>query len=182
MLGREVAVGARRREAHAGAQSANGEGVEHVVSVADKAHFESLELAPEFADSHEVGEHLTGVAVVGEAVDDGDRAVLGERLDLALGEGADHDCVDKARKHARGVFNRFAPADLQVVGAEEKRIAAELGHADLERNAGTGARFFKDHAECFAGEQLVLDAVLLLVFKLIGEVQGAGDLLGRPVL
>ena len=55
------------------------------------------------------------MTVVGESVDDRDRAVFRESFDLALSEGADHNSVEEAREHAGGVLNRLAPADLQVV-------------------------------------------------------------------
>jgi hypothetical protein len=53
-----------------------------------------------------------------------------------MGEGADHDAVDIAREHAGGVGDRLAAAELNVARREKQRVAAELPHPDLERDAG----------------------------------------------
>ena len=62
----------------------------------------------------EIGEDLAGVAVVGESVYHGDRAVFGERFDLRLLKGADHDPVEISRKDARGVLNGLSAPDLKI--------------------------------------------------------------------
>ena len=66
------------------------------------------------SDRHQVSQHLTGVAVVGQTVDYRDRAVLSEVLDFLLSEGADHNTAEVTGQNARGVLNRLAAADLKV--------------------------------------------------------------------
>ena len=56
---------------------------------------------------------------VGEAVDHRDGAVARQLLDVGVIEGADHDAVEVAREHPRGVADRLAPAELDVA-AERK--------------------------------------------------------------
>ena len=66
------------------------ERVAHVVAVADVGDAEPGQLAEAFSQGHGVGESLERMGVVGQAVDDGDRRMLGELLDLRLVVGADH--------------------------------------------------------------------------------------------
>ena len=127
-----VACGAGDGDFHAELDAAHDEGVGHIVAVADVAEFAPLDVALILADGHEVGEHLAGVAIVREPVDDGDGAELGEGFHFPLIEGADHDAVEVAREHAGGVLDDLSPADLQVAGGEEEGCAAEVEHAHLE--------------------------------------------------
>ena len=73
-------------------------------------------------------------------------------------------------EHPGGVLYRLAAADLQIAGGEEQRLPAQLVHADLKGNPGTGGGFLKDHAQSLALQMVVGDAVLLLVFQLVGQV------------
>jgi hypothetical protein len=59
-----------------------------------------------------------------------------KRSTIVVIEGADHDHVDHAREHPRAVFDRFATAELGIARRQEHGVAAELGHAGLERDAG----------------------------------------------
>ena len=52
----------------------------------------------------------------------------------ACGPGADRDRVDHPRQHQRGVARRLAARELQLALAQHQRVAAQLGHADLERD------------------------------------------------
>ena len=52
---------------------------------------------------------------------------------------ADDHAVEITGKDARGVGDGLAAGDLQVVGVEHHRQAAELMDADLEGDAGAGA-------------------------------------------
>ena len=67
-----------------------------------------------FFEGHDVGHDLAGVAAVGQAVDDGYRGVRGEFDQRVVAVGADHDGVDVARQHARGIGDGLAAAKLQV--------------------------------------------------------------------
>ena len=65
-------------------------------------------------------------------------------LDVVLREGADHEPVEVAREHGRGVAQRLAASELEVAGREvEAEAAAETGAAiDLledPREAAEGA-------------------------------------------
>ena len=69
----------------------------------------------------------------GEHVDHRDRAVLGELLEHLVRPGAHADGGDVAREHERRVAHRLAARELQLVGAQHDGVAAELVHADVER-------------------------------------------------
>ena len=128
------------------------------------------------ADGERVGHALAGVMVVGETVDHGDLPVLGEVLHVLLGEGADHDAVDVAAHHVGGVLDGLAHAQLDVVGAEEHRLRAELLDADLEAHPRARRGLHEDHGDGAAVEERVRLARLLLRLELGGEVEQAGDL------
>ena len=179
---RAVAGGVQHDHVHAGLRADLGERVRDVVAVADVDELDVLEMAAVLADGERVGHALAGVVVVGEAVDHRDLAVLGEVLDVLLGEGADHDAVDVAAHHVGGVLDRLADAELDVVGVEEDGLGAELLDAHLEAHPGARRGLHEDHGDGAAGEQRVRDAVLLRVLELGGEVEQGDDLGRREVV
>ena len=144
----------------------------------DVAELPAGKAALVLADGHEVGQNLAGMAVVSEAVDDGNGTAAGESLYLGLIKGADHDAVQIAAQDAGGVFNGLTAADLQILGGEEEGAAAQLIHAGFEGNSGTGGGLLENHTQGLALQVVMLDAVLLLIFELIGQVQDLGDLSG----
>ncbi len=71
----------------------------------------------------------------------------GERFQVALREGADHRAVEHPAQHAGGVLDGFAAAaELEVVGVEKQRVAAEFADAHLEADPRAGGAFVEDHA------------------------------------
>ena len=82
------------------------------------------------------------MAEIRQTVDDRHGAVLCEVFDLLLLEGADHDAVHIAGKHACGVLHRLA--------REHNSIAAELIDAHFKRNARSGGRLLKNHGKALA--------------------------------
>ena len=84
----------------------------------------------------QVGEHLKGVRLVRDAVDDGDRAVLCKFLDLRFGEGAQNERGDAVpAQHDGGVLDALPARKLRLVLGQEEVIAAELADAHLEGDA-----------------------------------------------
>ena len=117
------------------------------------------------------------MAVVGQAVDDGNGAVFGQILHLLLGKGTDHDAVQIAAQHPGGVLHRLAAADLQVPAAQKQREAAQIEHTHFEGYTGTGRGFGENHAQSFAFQQGMRHPVFLFVLQLIRNVQQLGDLI-----
>ena len=70
-------------------------------------------------------------------------------------ENADHDGVDIARQHARGIGDRLAAAELHFLPGEHDDVAAELAHRDIERHARARRGLVEDHRQRLAGERLV---------------------------
>jgi len=79
--------------------------------------------------------------------------VIGHFLHVVVSENANDDRVDIAREHARGVGDRLAAAQLHFVAGQHDRLAAELAHANVERDAGAGRRPVEDHRQRLAEER-----------------------------
>jgi hypothetical protein len=121
------------------------------------------------------------VLLVGEPVDDGDRGVLGKLVDVGLRERAHDDPVQVAREDVCGVLDRLAAPELELVGGEEERKAAELGNSDAEGDTRPRRGFREDQADRAAGEEVVLLTALLENLQLVGEVEHLLELGPRPV-
>ena len=66
-------------------------------------------------DGEQVGQHLTGVAEVGQPVDHRDLGIPGQGLHLLLGEGADHDAIAVPVQYPGSVLDGLSPADLALL-------------------------------------------------------------------
>ena len=73
--------------------------------------------------------------------------------ELGVVVGADHDRVDHAAEHARGVRHRLAAAELHRARIHDDRGSAELAHRHVEGDARTGRVLLEDHRERAAGER-----------------------------
>ncbi len=67
--------------------------------------------------------------------------------------GAQHDRIDIARQHAGGIGRRFAAPALHVARRQHDHVAAQLPHADLERDAGAGGGLLEDQRQRLAGQR-----------------------------
>ena len=121
------------------------------------------------------------MAEVCQTVNDRDRAVLCQIFHFFLLKGTDHDAVQIAGQNAGSILHRFASADLQIICGQEQRVSAQLVHAGFKRNTGTGRCLLEDHAQRLAFQMRVGNAVLQLVFQLIGKIQNLNDLFGAQV-
>src|SRR4051812_21997857 len=68
-------------------------------------------------------------------------------------ERSDHDAIDIAREHARGVGDRLAATKLHILIAQRDRLPAELAHGDVEGDARARRRPVEDHGERLALER-----------------------------
>ena len=71
-----------------------------------------------------------------------------------VGARAHADGRDVAREHERGVAQRLAARELQLVGAQHDRVAAELVDADLERQPRARRGLLEDQRDAAPGERL----------------------------
>src|SRR6059058_2060050 len=106
-----------------------------VMTIRERFDPHALEPVEALADRHHVGERLARVRAVGEAVDHRDRRVARQLLHVLLREGADHQAVEVAREDSGRVAQRLPTTELEVGGGEVEAVPAELGDADLERDA-----------------------------------------------
>ena len=179
---RPVALGRADHDAHARLGADLGEGVRHVVAVTGVDELDALQTATMLEDGERIGHALAWVMRIGEAVDHGYLAVLGEVFDVLLGEGTDHDAVDVPAQHVGGVLDGLADAQLDVAGAQEHRLSAELLDADLEAHARTRARLHEDHRHSAPGKERMRRAALLGVLERGGQVEQGDDFGGREVV
>ena len=68
-----------------------------------------------FLECENVRKDLARVLLVGQRVDGGNAGVAGELFDVALGVGTEDCPVHEAAQHTGGVFDRLAPAKLNLV-------------------------------------------------------------------
>jgi hypothetical protein len=178
---RIIALRAGHCHFHAGLQATHDQGVGHVVAVADVAHLQPFQHRLMLPDGHQVGQHLAGMAEVGQAVDDRDIGVGRQGLHFLLGKGTDHDTVAVAQQHPGGILYRLAPADLALLAGKKQGVAAQLVHTGLKGDTGTGGVLLKNHGQGLALELIVSNAMLLAKFQLVGGVQDLQDLLAGQV-
>ena len=74
-------------------------------------------------------------------------------ISCVMVERADHDGIDIAREHARGVGDGLAAAELHVLAGQHDAFAAELAHGDVEGHPGAGRGPVEDHGQRGAGER-----------------------------
>ena len=91
---------------------------------------------------------------------------------------AGHEDVDEASHDAAGVLDGLVAAQLDGAGAEELRVAAQVGHGRLEGDARAGGHLLEDHAQRLVLQQeRVLAALLDEPLHGDGEVHHAEQLL-----
>ena len=119
-----------------------------------------IHTAAELRDGEEVGEHLAGMEIIGQSIDDRHRGILRHFFHTVLPISAPHDGVCHARKHPRGVSNRLATAQLGAGLVDDQRVAAQLGNADGEAGASASAVFVEKHSHSLrAGKRLGIETV-----------------------
>jgi len=106
-------------------------------------------------DREEVPDDLAWMFLVVEAVDHRDGCTPSQFLDVLSLERAVHDAIHIAAQDLRGVGDRLAAANLQVVRAEEERMAAELRHPDLERDPRPSRGLLENHREALPAQRFV---------------------------
>ena len=176
-----IAAGAGNGDIHTALKATHNNGICHIVAVTHIADLQALQLGLVLPDSHKIRQHLAGMAEVGEAVDDGDRAVFRQILHLLLGKGADHDAVAVAADNPCGILHRLPPANLADGVGEKQCVASQLEHPYLEGYPGAGRVFGEDHGQGLALQDLMGDTVLLVVLELVRQIQDLIDLLPTEI-
>ena len=136
-----VPLGAVLHEVHAHLRADEHLGHAHLGGVAHEHHLavlDALALGQVLDHGEEVAHLLCGVVVVGHAVDHRHLRVLRQLDEVLVTVDTRHDDVEEAPHHARGVLDGLVAAQLDGAGRVELRIAAEVGHGALERQARAG--------------------------------------------
>ena len=162
---------------HAELRADDHEGVGNVVAgVAEEGELAAAHIAELFAGGHDVGEHLRGMELVGQAVPHGNAGVLRKIFHDGLLEAAVLDAVKHAAENLRGVGEGFLLAHLGRAGIEERDAHAEITRADFKGAAGAGGGLLKEQNDLLVGEPLVLHTVVLQALELNGKVDEVVDL------
>ncbi len=157
----------------------------HVRPVADERHPNITELLARrhvFSHRDDIGYDLGGMVVIGEPVNHRHVRVGGEVGDGLVLERAAHEHVDHAREDLRGVVERLASAEMDLARLEIERVAAEVRHRRLERNASSRGRFLEDHAEVGVGKQFRGVPPLVGRFQKHRQIHDVGELLPGEIL
>ena len=115
------------------------------------------------------------MAEVCQTVDNRNRAVFCQVFYFLLLEGTDHDAVQIPGQYPCSVLYRLAPADLQIICGQKQGVAAQLVHTGFKGNTGTGGRLLENHAQGLALQMRMGNAVLQLIFQLVGQIQNFND-------
>ena len=112
-------------------------------------------------DGHDIGEDLTRVALVAQAINHWHAGPIGQPLNVLMTIGADHDGVHHSRQDLGGVINGLAAPQLHVVGRGDNHAAAQLAHGRVERKPRPGRVLLKDHRQGAAHRRSIgVDAAL----------------------
>ena len=77
-----------------------------------------------------------------------------EAADVVVGEGADDEGAGVAAHDPGGVLDGLAPAELELVGSDDLRDAAEVADGGAEGQAGAGRRLGEVGDDGVAVEQV----------------------------
>ena len=177
--------GPRRHDPHVHAQQRAGDQqrVTHVGAGVAEVGVGDLRqrLGAVLGHGQHVGEHLGGVPLVGQAVEDRHPGVRGELLDGLLGAAPVLDAVEHPAEHPRGVADGLLVADLGAGGVQVGGGGALVGGGDLEGAAGAGGGLLEDQRDVPPAQPLLLGARALVGLQPCGQVHQVAELLGREV-
>ncbi len=119
----------------------------NVVAIARPHHLLARDRPVMLLEGQHIGHDLAGMGAVGQPVDHRHRGMLGQLQQRGLVEGADHDQVNIAAEHPRGVGDALAMAKLHLRAGERDGLAPHLPHPDIEAHPGPGRGFLEDQRD-----------------------------------
>ena len=125
-----------------------------------------------------VGEHLSGVELVGQAVEDGDASVLGQLLHDGLVESAVLDAVIHASQHSGSVLHGLLVTDVGSARAEVRHMRTLIMGRHLERTPSPRRRLLEDQSDVLPLEHGLLGPGVFGLFELRSESDKEFDLFG----
>mmetsp|Transcript_98146 Transcript_98146/g.219923 ORF Transcript_98146/g.219923 Transcript_98146/m.219923 type:complete len:297 (-) Transcript_98146:310-1200(-) len=125
-----------------------------VLEIAEVGHGNALPATLVLDDCQQVRQHLHGVRVVVERVDDGDRGHLGQCADGVAAQDPRRDALAHARKHAASVLDALFHSQGRVADGVEYRVPSELVHPHLQRDARAQGGLLEEGQEGVALQRL----------------------------
>ena len=125
----------------------------------------------------EVGQHLRGVPLVGEAVVDGDPGEAGQLLHILLSGSPELDGVVHPPEHPCCVGDRLLVPELGARRIEVGHVRALVEGGDLEGRPRTGGGLLEDEGDLLALEPLGFVARILRGLQCLGQRQEVAQLL-----
>src|SRR3984957_14892385 len=128
----------------------------HIVSVADVCEFQAAQSAEALLERKEVRQRLARVEAIGECLEHGNAAVLGQAIEGLLRKYARDDSVNNSLEVFRYVANGFARAKPCCRMVEKHRRTAEARNAHFKGHTGAKRRFFENHRYKFSFESAAI--------------------------
>ncbi len=157
-------------------------GGQHIVGIAGPGDGAPADRPLVLLEGHDVGHDLARMREPRQAVDHRHGGIgrkLGQRIVV---EDADHDGVDIARQHPRGVGDGLAAAELHLGAGEHDGLAAELAHRHVEGDAGAGRGLLEHHGQHLAGERLLGRHRLAAALEVARQVDQIAQLARRHLV
>src|ERR1041385_8136219 len=120
--------------------------------------------------------------VIGERVNDGNRARLRKYLEVPLGIRADDHTVNVARQCPRRVSHGFAAAHLDIVCGEIERRTAELANAHFKTHPRAGTGLVENERPDLAFERLRLPGLATARLEFLRKLENVADLTTTELL
>ena len=131
----------------------------------DRAVLQALAWRQMLEHGEYVADRLRRVVEVAQPVDHRNIGVTGETRDGGVFKRARFDHVAHTREHFRGVVQGLASPEVDFARLQVEGMTAEFGHRHFERDARPCRRFFEDHRQRPAAQQLRYSAVAIGRFE-----------------
>ena len=135
---------------HAKAGADQHQRTEHIGGIANKSYVEIFKLLAGrsmFDHGQHIANHLGGMVVVGQSVDQGNRGISCQTFHGFVFQSTRHDHIHITRDHLGGITQRFAHTEMNFTGFQVEGVTAQLSHTNLKRDARAGGGFFKEHGK-----------------------------------
>ena len=129
--------------------------MQHIIAIAQPRDFQTGQRFAMLDQSQQVCNDLARVAAIGQTIDDRDRGIGRQFLDLGVIVRADHDCIDHPAEHPCGVGNAFPAAQLHTACFHDNRATTQLPHRHVETDARAGGAFLENHRQHMACQRCV---------------------------
>ncbi len=149
-----VAVGRGDDDLDAGQRAEDHQRAGDVVAVAHVGELAARDVAERLAHRHQVGERLARMVARRQQVEDRHGRVLGQLGEPLVAARAQPDRGHVAGEHERGVAHGLAARELQLVGAQHHRVAAQLGDSRLHRDTRARRRLLEQDRHRAAGQRV----------------------------